>query len=153
MKRRDFLLGSIWGCLWGLIVTLFIGKKEKPKRRTIYGGSRSGKSEYGINKYKYDPNAEYSAGTVDGNVEKFDEDALVAFLEQNSYIVHDDCKITREGFSEKEIYEDLKGLTGNALIHQAGRNCSKRNNPVLIANLRCFINCTDCILAMDDYNV
>ena len=54
MKRRDFLLGSIWGGVWGSIVTLLIGKKEeKPKdlkTRWILGGQRVGKS---MNPEKY----------------------------------------------------------------------------------------------------
>ena len=42
MKRRDFLLGTIWGGLWGSIVTRFMGKKEERPKVQI-GGSNSEK--------------------------------------------------------------------------------------------------------------
>jgi len=58
MKRRDFLLGTIWGGLWGSIATLFMGKKEEkpkdlPEKRYLcpeadlrLGGQSRGKNVY-----------------------------------------------------------------------------------------------------------
>lgn len=66
----------------------------------------------------------------------------------SDYIVHKDNTITREGFSEQEVTDALKGLSAAAVpIHQIGRKCPKRNSPILVSSQRDYINCTDCIQA------
>ncbi len=72
----------------------------------------------------------------------------------SDYIVHKDNTITREGFSEQEITDALKGFSAAEVpIHQLGRKCLKRTSPVLISTHQDYINCTECIQARVEADV